>query len=322
MHCHSLKAGRDIENVPIAKAAETLASFGSGALLIAEAAHLAVPQTEKSLAQPFTADELLRTYDELKSAGVTLRLFPQAHGRKARTWVAINAPGFVEQEKTSDINDARALAYFVAHNNGVALSKPPRSFDIHAYNIYGQMVRERSNRVLRAAKTYGYQGEVAPYIARLAFRLLELSPANHAFVTHKVAFSIASLVVGELGDELVRFTYKMNVPGADSWMKRVLMFSSRHHKGGVARANMARDRFRPFFAEYAQARGECVKKTKHVYTPFGELTPLQDQIRREAWKLARCQVKAAYMAAVKMVRDLPCLELLDTVNNEEVLCGR
>lgn len=311
MHCHSLLSGRDIASVALKDVADTLASFGVGALVVGEPAHLAVPQTEKSLAQPFTAEGLLKIYDACERSGVTLRLFPHAHSRKARVWAARNAePGFVDEEKTSDLNDARAIAYFVAHNNGVSLGAPPRSFRVVTYRLYGQLVRRRSNRVLMAAKTFGYDGEVFSSVAGMARDLAGAFEWTPNFVTHKVAFSIASLVIGESGGAAHRFTYRNKSPGASAWMNYIAGFSDRHHRGGVARANMMRDRFRPFFSKYAEMNGESIK-VGNRYVGFGELTPRQDQLRREAWKAVRMQVRAAYRAAVAMSADLPGCELLD-----------
>lgn len=311
MHCHALKAGVDIPDVRLADATDRIVSFGRGALVVGESAHLAVPQTAKSLAQPFKEAELLRMYAACKAAGVDLWIFPHAHTTKARVWASRHAPeGFVDPEKTSDMNDARAIAYFVAHNNGISISKPRKSFDHDPFREYGCLVRSRSNRVLSAVKTYGYDGEVFPYLASVAASVTSAAHGTPLFVNHKVAFSIVSLVIGDSRGEAYRFSYRGATPGADRWMRSVAMFSPCHHRGGIARANMMRDRFRPFFAEYADIHGENVKKSGSSYIGFGEHTPHQDQLRRDAWRLARRQVRAAYRLVVDISSHLPPLELL------------
>jgi hypothetical protein len=48
-----------------------------GSLIVSEYAHLASPKREKSRAQVFEADVLLKFYSDLRDKGITLKLFPQ-----------------------------------------------------------------------------------------------------------------------------------------------------------------------------------------------------------------------------------------------------
>ena len=48
-----------------------------GSTLVCEYSHLGYSRREKSLSQPFTAEELLGLYKDLKDNGITLKLFPQ-----------------------------------------------------------------------------------------------------------------------------------------------------------------------------------------------------------------------------------------------------
>lgn len=321
MHCHLLRAGRDIIGVPLERVRESLLSLPRGTLVVSERAHLATPQTDRSLAQPFTAEQLIGLYDACAAAGVTIRLFPQAHSRKAREWAAVNAgKDFVEGGKTSDINDARALAFYVAHCNSVALSKPPTCFSRSPARDYGALVRSEANIVLRAVKVRGYEGQVFSELAALSRRLHARVHRKCDFVTLKVSFSIVALVAGVVDGETVRFTYKGNTPGRNFWLKKVLMCSSLHHRGGVARANMFRDRFRPFLAEFAAARG-VIAKQGMKYVPFGSYTRVQELTRRDAWRDVRKQLRDAYSVAVTLCEGLPACEILDTQAGE-VLDGR
>lgn len=320
MHCHLLRAGRDIVGVPLERVRETLLSLPPGTLVVSERAHLATPQTDRSLAQPFTAEQLIGLYDACAAAGVTIRLFPQSHSRKAREWAAANAgPDFVDGGKTSDINDARALAFYVANCNCVALSKPPACFSRSPARDYGALVRAEANIVLRAVKVRGYDGQVFPELAHMAHRLYGHVSQDCAFVTPKVAFSILALVAGVVDGETVRFTYKGNAPGRNLWLKRVVMSSSLHHRGGVARANMFRDRFRPYLAQFASARGVTAKEGMR-YVPFGSYTRVQEMTRREAWRDVRRQLRDAYSVAAGISAALPPCEILD-LKAKEVPCG-
>ena len=48
-----------------------------GSQMVVENAHMGVPRTEKSLSQPFYADQLLEFYESVKNNGQKLWLFPQ-----------------------------------------------------------------------------------------------------------------------------------------------------------------------------------------------------------------------------------------------------
>ena len=311
MHYHAVRSGRDVIGVPINQVASVLLSLQRGTLVVAERAHLATPQTDRSLAQPFTAEQLINLYAACHSGGITILLFPQAHTRKAREWVAANSrPGFVEVGKTSDINDARALAAYVEFCNSVALSKPPVCFNRCPARDYGAMVRAEANIILRAVKVRGYEGQVFPDIAAIARRLHDEVGRDNAFITSKVAFSVVALVAGCVDGESVRFTYKGSTPGRDMWLKKVVMCSSLHHRGGVSRANMFRDRFRPFLAEFASAKGVQAKDGMR-YIPFGQYGPVQELTRREAWREVRRQLRQAYCVAVRLCGSLPACEILE-----------
>lgn len=311
MHCHFLRAGFDKTGIPLAKAADYLALLSRSTLVVGERAHLAVPQTSRSLAQPFTKEQLLSLYERCDSAGVTLRLFPHAHSRKAREWAAANAPsGFVDSEKSTDINDARAIAFYVNHCNGISLECPPRDFARTNSRQYGHAVREQSNVVLSAVKVHGYRGNVFPGIMQFGERLQNRICGPLTFMHGKSCISVASLVVGERDGEMCRFTYNGRVPGVNLWMRDVLRSSPNHRRGGIARANLFRDRWRPFFAQYAFARGVIVKDGSK-YTPYGLFTEEQDRIRRAAWKSVRSEIKNAYQIAAEMSADFPLWEVLD-----------
>lgn len=310
MHCHFLRAGNDMAGIPLSGSLQYLRTLKRGTLIVAERAHMAVPQTAKSLAQPFTEEELLDFYSACDASGLTLRLFPHAHTRKAREWVAANAPdGFVEREKSTDINDARAIAFYVAHFNGNALAAPPKDFRFTDNRRYGAFVRRRSNVVLAAMKSRGYDGQVFPEIVAFASRLHNAVGGVGSFVHCKAAISIASTVVGYHSDGLSRFTYKGRAPGVNFWKRNVLMMTPNHRRGGIARANLCRDRFRPFFAEFADARGVTVKVGPR-YIPFGDFTPELENCRRDAWRQVRADLKNAYRVAVEMSSGLPSCDLL------------
>lgn len=318
MHFYKLYANQD-GCVPLHLVAKTLESFGSGTAVVVERAHMATPQTQASLAQPFTAEQLLDIYRRCDRAGVTLKLFPHHHTRKARDWAARNCSDLVEFGKSSDLNDARGLAFYVRWNNGIALCNPPSSFATCRRREYGRAVRKQSNIVLNAARARGYMGEVFPSVARLANGIASHCATEHSFIDYKVAFSIASLVAGEIDDEAVRFAYNGVAPGADFFLKKVMLFSSVHHRGGVSRSNLFWHRFRPFLARLAKSLGESTKDGNR-YIKFSDFRPSQDHVRRQAWRFVRGEVRGAYRLAVKLSAGLPAYEILG--EEMELACGR
>lgn len=321
MHYHALRSGVDSAGVPLDRAADVLSGFSRGTLVVVERAHMATPQTEKSLAQPFTKQQLLEIFNRCREAEVTIRFFPQAHLRKAREWASIHSGSdFVEVGKTTDINDARALAFYVANCNGIALSKPPSNFDRNDKRDYAQIVRARSNVVLQAMKVRGDSGQVFPEIVEFAGRLRQVVCTPNSFIHYKCAVSISSLIVGVVDGRLMRYTYKGQSPGGVMWRRHVLGMSSAHHKAGIARANIARDRFRAWFPKYALRFGVVVKKGKKM-VPFGQFTEDQDAVRCNAWKAARYELKIAYAKSLKLAAQLPGYDVL-TLEAEEATDGR
>lgn len=296
--------------VRIEEFSEAAASLGEKTLLVMEKAHLGTPQTSKSLAQPFTPDELLEIYRGCEQAGVDVRLFPHAHTRKARDWVAVNFPGEVEFGKTTDENDAKGLAFYVANHNGISLAKPPKTFERSDASKYGDQVRFHANIVLNASRSERYEGRKFPYIAMMAGQLFEqVNQGEESFIDQKVAFSICALVATEIDGTPVKFTYKHRVPAYRFWIRHVAKFTPFHHRGGVSRSNMHWHRFRPFLAKFA-ARNGVTTKDGQKYVPFAMFDDVQEYTRRQAWKSVRSEMKSAYRIANELSKRFCDFEVL------------
>jgi hypothetical protein len=298
----------------IRKFLEIAPKFGSGTLLIIEHAHLATPRTQKSLAQPYTAEELLRLYRECEASGVTIRLFPHSHTRKARDWVAVNMPQTgVEKGKSTDENDAKGLAYYVKNNNSVALVKPPKDFEITDKRRYGSIVVAKSNDVLNVMRRHGYErGDELINWFDFAFGLSQRAKGQFDFFDEKQSFTLASLVVTEQDGELMSFAYKNQIPGFHFWKTDVLKMSSLHRGGGIARSNTNHHKFRSYIVNYAKNRhGVCLKKgTKRK--EFCEYSHTENRIRTACWKHVRDEIKAVYRIAVDMAKDFKRFDVLSS----------
>jgi len=285
--------------------------LGRGSLLVMEKAHLATPQTSKSLAQPYTAEQLLQLYHDCEQGGVTIKLFPHAHTRKARDWVAANMPETgVQKGKGTDENDAKGLAYYVKNNNGVSLLNPPLHFGMCEARAYGCSVVKRSNDVLNVMRRYGYEREEFVQWFDFAWDLTKYAEQRFDFVEQKVAFSIASLIVTEQEGELMAFAFRGKMPGVNFWMKKVLQFSPCHQQAGIARSNICWHRFRPYLITYADKRHNIKLKPGNKYKHFSDYTDAEDAVRRMCWHDIRRQVKAFYRAAVEKAKQFKRFEIL------------
>lgn len=309
---HLLREGRDIVGISFEDFTPAIKSLPQGCLAVCDDAHLGRPQTDRSLAQPFTAEQLWEIYDTFATMKSLLRLFPHQNSRKAREWAANHCEdGLVDSDKTTDINDARALAFYVGHNNSIALRKPPSNFDRSDVREYGALVREASNIVLNAARVRGYSGEVFPSIATVARKLLNRVGDVRGLVNNeKVAFTIAALTMTEIDGVPFRLTFKGKAIASKAFLRHVVMCSSCHYGGGVARSNLMWHRFRAFLSEIASAAGEPVKVGRK-FVPFGSFTDEQELQRRLATRAFRKQMKEAYRTASELAAEFEGYEILN-----------
>jgi hypothetical protein len=273
-----------------------LLSLSPGTLAVCEWAHLAVEQTERSLAQYFTADQLIELYVGLKARGVTLCLFPHYHsGPRARAWSAHHYPDVVESEKSDDVNDAAALALYVKFCNGISLAKPPESFARCEKRDYGRAVIDFANRVLNAERSFGYKGHKFPHVVALGRKINAKKCGT--FIDHDRAVSIAALIVTEVGGQKLMFTRGGRPPGARFWMRYVLRFTPFHHRGGIARSNIMKHRFPAYFMAVAARRGVSAK-TDGTRDQFATFTAEQEAARLYATNRMRAAVLEGYRIGV------------------------
>jgi hypothetical protein len=278
----------------------------SSTLVTCEAAHLGVPQTELSLAQPFTADQLLDLYRRLRLRGITLKLAPHAHtGKRMRLWVAHNCPQLMRDADKSDASDAVALAVYVERCNEIALANPYKSFLVASRSEYGRKVRQLSNSVLNAERTDEYSGNFYPLLVDLSRQVWR--PGG--FPNLKFVVTVASTLVWERDSSLLLFTHRGQVPGRWSWMRNVLRMSAWHHRGGIARSNLMWHAFRPYLSTHALKRFGVNVKNGVKYKRFATYSDREKAARTSAMKSYRdlilrcresCIAKAIEMGAGRM----------------------
>lgn len=314
MHWHKLLAN-ETGKCSIDQAFEFILSLNAGSLFVCERAHLATPQTQRSLAQPFTESQLLWLYSEAERCQITIKLFPHACTRKAREWVSGNGDDdFLGDGCKSDVNDAKAIAHYVWNCNQIALGNPPKTFTEASIRRYAKTVRTRSNIALNAARVRGYEGQVFKPVAEVANQLIfrhssDDRRADKHFINQVVAFSIASLVVTECDGLGMRYTYKGSPIGKCNWLKCVVGSSSVHHRGGVARSNIYWHRFRNYLVKFAEKEG--IRLREKSFKRHANFNDEEKQLRDACMKQCRNELKNAYAFCVNATASWPVFEVLE-----------
>lgn len=276
-------------------AGEEILRLPEGTALIAEWAHLAVPRTQKSLAQPFSALELVDLYGKAKASGITIKLFPHYHsGTRARKWAANHFPE-AQLDKKTDAADAIALALYVTNCNAVSLANPPTSFCRCPKRDYGKAVRGYSTISLNAERTTNYIGKYFPNVIHLGD---EIFSRRGKRIGRSACYSIASLIATEVDSLPVMFVRGSRPPGVHFWCRYVLMMSPHHHDAGIARSNLMRHSFRPFLKRFGRKRGVNMGVGAKTL-PFADHNELQAATRTAAMRQFRNTIKDCYRVGVE-----------------------
>jgi hypothetical protein len=108
-------------------------SLPRGSTIVCEYAHLGCPRRKRSLAQPFSVDQLLDLYKRFEERGITLKLFPQQSTPRAVNYAKgiLDLPGtkYKKPWVKTDLNDPISIHLFLRDYPDVSLMNPPRSFE-------------------------------------------------------------------------------------------------------------------------------------------------------------------------------------------------
>lgn len=285
-----------------------LVGLQPGTLALCEWAHLAVPQTSRSLAQPYTAAELLEIYSLCQQRGVTLKLAPHAHtGMRMRLWVSNRHPELIKDSEKTDSADAIALAIFVSECNEVSLANPPATFEVSPARAYGRLVTERSNVVLNAERTRDYHGRYFPLLMKLARKV-----QRKCGCSLKVAATVVSTLACQDDDGLYLFTYQGRIPGRWFWMRNVLRFSPWHHRGGTGRSNLMWHAYRPYMSRFGVRHGVSFKDGSK-YKKFALMSDKEKAVRTASLRAFRQMILRAYQACISKAEEMNAgrFELID-----------
>ena len=224
----------------------------SGKILVCENAHCGCPRTKKSLAQPFTGDELLTWYDELEKNGITLKLFPQSS-----TGTALRKFGL----EKSDENDPKAIHMWLEKSPHLmkTLMNPKKSFEIPPVLKEGWAFKKETNATCNFARHDGYKNpedhivmfiegnkeEIASRLSpdeRDVFGLQERKKSgkdigNFTKIKMSQMYSVVATLINPDGKLRIREITNAG-PGWQFVKKYVFCMTPFHQFGGVARSNL------------------------------------------------------------------------------------
>lgn len=286
-------------------------TLSANTLLVCEFAHLGVPRSEKSLAQPYTETELRSLYNELKQQGLCLKLAPHQHTKGMRETVSHCHPTLIKDCKKTDLNDAIALAIYVSEFNRTSLANPPKSFDRSLKRDYGIKVCTFSNTLLNAERSTGYKGKLFPSLLSIA-QVVENKSGK--FIQVREALSILSLLATETSSGVSVFTHKGRVPGWGLFKRFVLMMTPHHHEGGIARSNFMHYAFRRWLPVYAHKIHSVRLKVGKKLKSIGTLTDEERLARTACMKVMRARIHECFRLCIEELErcEASRLELTET----------
>lgn len=316
-HYYMARSGKK-GHMPFKELLAWLLRLPCNTLVVCESAHLGVPQTDLSLAQPFDAKQLLKLYADLRRGGITLKLAPHAHtGKRMRLWVAHHYPELMQDAEKSDAADAMTLAIYVDRCNEISLANPYKTFRRSARRKFGRKVTKLSNAVLNAERTDGYRGSFYPLIVELSRKVRQ----RGSFPTLKFVVTVASTLFSEHDGRLCVLTHRGHIPGRWFWMRDVLRMSPWHHRGGTARSNLMWHTFRPYLQKRAKRSGVNVK-AGNKYRKFAHHDSRQKTARTLAMRSFRQTLLRCRALCLEQANRIDAGQFELTQVADEVTCGR
>ena len=224
--------------------------------IICEYAHLGCPRGERSLSQPFEADELLTFYENLKEKNITLKLFPQQSTPRACAYSGL---------PKLDSNDPISIYKLISDFPQISMMNPPSSFDVSDKRKLSWDMKNDINYTLNVARRYGYNDkkdantrtikELFPKMltdlseeTKKAFGICEKSKyqvsrsgqykkgeLNMNNISKVQLYSILACLQNEKGE--LR-TVKGKTPSWKFVKRYILCMTPFHFRGGVARSNL------------------------------------------------------------------------------------
>lgn len=250
--------------------------------LIIENAHLH-ERRPLSVAQVYTADELVTLYNNALNTGTTVLAFPQRLSQRAR----------VESKITSKSEDPKAIAKFVMNHPEIALKRwrPLRQKDKELHEVMNAIRADMTER-LNIMRSSNYKDDDAKegqkVITAIAGKLtkdcreyfgLEQLNKSGDFKTPKWAQMMPLYVCVFDGTGRLRLNNQKKFIGLDFIWSKLLLMSPFHGRSGTARANLM------FYGLRNYDRKNTNKKYKYNDTKKEHLN------RRAVWRKWRKLIK-------------------------------
>ena len=124
-----------------------------GTRVVSEEAHLGTARRPLSLAQPFTADELIEFYKACAKRDIELRWFPQQSTYNAQVYYRTKHKLTPEQFPKSDENDPKAIYEYLIDHVRTSLSKPRKSFEVNPVREEANQIKQELNCDLGQARS-------------------------------------------------------------------------------------------------------------------------------------------------------------------------
>lgn len=219
----------------------------SGSKIVSEYAHLGCERKERSLAQVFTADQLLKFYDDCKKNNIELKLFPHQSTSRACNYSRL---------EKSDLNDPKSIYILLRDFPNISLMNPPSSFELTKDREKSYDWVDDSNMYLNIARRYQYLSDEdanTKFIKENADKIYNLisEDTRTAFgfelYKKKGTVNLNKLKIPQIYSILVQLqtpsgelrTRKRGKLSGWKWVKRyALKMTPFHLKGGVARSNI------------------------------------------------------------------------------------
>lgn len=253
-----------------------------GSQLRCEYAHLGCPRKKRSKSQPFTEDQLLQLYRNLRKSGINLLLTPQQ-----------STPRACNRSKLpkSDENDPKSICLLLEAYPEISLMKPPRNFKLSDKRRESYEWVEESNLILNNQRGENYKEDNPLYKFVLNnieeifnnYPILEEAfsdkgdarfksnskgrPANQQKgninpkkLKLNQIYSVLCQLMNEEGE--LRFREKTDMLAGWAFIKRFALKQSPFHlKGGVARSNLYWHGMRHFISSKASEDFGITKKS-------------------------------------------------------------
>ena len=278
----------------------------ANSLLVSEKAHIGVPRTKRSKAQPFTADQLLDLYSRFESNGITLRLFPEMSTPRACSYSGL---------EKSDLNDPKSLFILLRDYPNTSLMKPRESFEptplreemwqfiVNNLEFIANNLSETAKECFNLTDEHKYKHE--RYKDELTY------PFKPNSIKKMQIYTVLCTLIDDDGNERLRQSTN-ELAGWQFVKQGVFGFTPFHRRGGTARSNLIFHGLMSYVNQTGKEAGfnfmrkvekpdpkaKGGKKTVSVQLRRGDMTPEEDAFFlerrkeycdevRELWQLGK-----------------------------------